>query len=155
MIFGGGYPELYAKELEENVQLRKDIKNQLETGLPALAECGGFMYLQEKLSCADGRSYSMCGFLKGQTFYTGHLVRFGYAEFSTKDYRLLGHEFHYFDSDCNGSVFKAQKPLSEKNWPCIQKEKNVVAGFPHFYYWSCPQFAFDFLTNAASYRKKL
>ena len=40
LLLGGGYPELYAKQLEENESMRKSIKEALEQQLPSLAECG-------------------------------------------------------------------------------------------------------------------
>lgn len=45
LYLGGGYPELYARELSENEAMRADILRELEAGLPVLAECGGFLYL--------------------------------------------------------------------------------------------------------------
>ncbi len=50
LLLGGGYPELYAKQLEENESMRKSIKEALEQQLPSLAECGGFMYLHDTLT---------------------------------------------------------------------------------------------------------
>ena len=41
LLLGGGYPELYAKELEENTAMRKEIKAAVESGMPVVAECGG------------------------------------------------------------------------------------------------------------------
>ncbi len=62
LLLGGGYPELYAKQLAENESMRKSIKEALEQQLPSLAECGGFMYLHETLTDKDGKnlSYGWC-----------------------------------------------------------------------------------------------
>ena len=57
LLLGGGYPELYAKQLEENESMRKSIKEALEQHLPSLAECGGFMYLHETLTDKDGKNF--------------------------------------------------------------------------------------------------
>lgn len=48
MIFGGGYPELYAQQLSENRSMLMSVRAALEKQIPCLAECGGFMYLHEK-----------------------------------------------------------------------------------------------------------
>ena len=43
LIFGGGFPEMFLKELEKNISLRNDIKKQANKGMPIYAECGGLM----------------------------------------------------------------------------------------------------------------
>ena len=150
ILLGGGYPELYAEQLESNESMRKSIKSAVEKGISVLAECGGFMYLQEKLTTENGRSFEMCGAIKGECRYTGKLVRFGYAEFKLKKENselfsdiiknpIKGHEFHYFDSTNNGSDFTATKPLSKKSWDCLIFTENMLAGFPHLYYPSNPE----------------
>lgn len=63
LYLGGGYPELYAHALSENASMRLSIKSALESGLPCIAECGGFMYLTEKIG-----DFPMVGFLPGTCF---------------------------------------------------------------------------------------
>lgn len=58
LLLGGGYPELYAKELEENTAMRKEIKAAVESGMPVVAECGGFLYLHTAIRDRDGASIS-------------------------------------------------------------------------------------------------
>ena len=105
ILLGGGYPELYAAELEANDSMRKSIKAAVKNGVAVMAECGGFMYLQERLvgggfTKAGGIlpirgkssevSYEMCGAIEGECRYTGKFVRFGYAEFAPKDAKNAG-----------------------------------------------------------------
>lgn len=80
ILLGGGYPELYASQLEENESMRKSIKEALEQQLPSLAECGGFMYLHDTLTDREGTTYQMAGVIPAECQYTGKLVRFGYVE---------------------------------------------------------------------------
>jgi cobyrinic acid a,c-diamide synthase len=54
LYLGGGYPELYARQLEQNHSMRQDIKEKIESGMPCIAECGGFLYLHEELETQDG-----------------------------------------------------------------------------------------------------
>ena len=157
ILLGGGYPELHAAELEANRSMRESIKSAVENGIAVMAECGGFMYLQEKLTDKDGVSYEMCGAIKGECRYTGKLVRFGYAEFASKDEEkteggweklsVRGHEFHYFDSTNNGSDFTAKKPLSSRSWDCMIHTEKMLAGFPHLYYRSNPKIVEWFLES--------
>ena len=47
LLLGGGYPELHAQALAENRPMKEQIRAAAAEGMPILAECGGFMYLQE------------------------------------------------------------------------------------------------------------
>lgn len=142
LIFGGGYPELYAKQLYENPSMRASVRQALEAGMPCHAECGGFLYLGKSLADAEGNVYEMVGFLDGAGFRTERLQRFGYVELAPRDAGvfavntvLRGHEFHYWDSTDCGDACLAWKPLSkEKTYPCMVKKKGTFAGFPHLYY---------------------
>ncbi len=49
LYLGGGYPELYARELSRNESMRAAVREALEGGLPCIAECGGFMYLAQAI----------------------------------------------------------------------------------------------------------
>lgn len=104
LIFGGGYPELYAKQLYENQSMRASVWQALEAGMPCHAECGGFLYLGKSLADAEGNVYEMVGFLDGAGFRTERLQRFGYVELAPQEADafavntiLRGHEFHYWD----------------------------------------------------------
>lgn len=146
LLLGGGYPELYARELSENESMLREIKAAWERDLPILAECGGFLYLHEELETKDQKAYPMAGVIHGRAFPTQRLLRFGYMEafpredtlFLKKGESIRGHEFHYWDSTDNGTSMEAKKPGREKCWDCIHAEGNLLAGFPHFYYPSNP-----------------
>lgn len=148
LILYGGYPELYAKKLSENQSMLSMIRERIFHGMPYLAECGGFMYLHQWLEDMEGTAYPMAGVFEGRAFRTKRLGRFGYISLEPKNKPeniSRGHEFHYFDSTNNGTDYVARKPLSERNWECIHENQGSVAGFPHFYYYSNPQMAVDFL----------
>lgn len=53
LLLYGGYPELHAKELSDNVSMRNDIADKIRGGLPCIAECGGYLYLHKKLEAPD------------------------------------------------------------------------------------------------------
>src|SRR3954452_3838210 len=44
IYLGGGYPELFARELEANAAMRAAIRKFAAVGRPLYAECGGLMY---------------------------------------------------------------------------------------------------------------
>ena len=147
LYLGGGYPELYAESLSENQSMKDSIRQALEAGLPCIAECGGFLYLQKEL---EGRP--MVGFLPGTGHNTGKLSRFGYVTLTAQKDNLLcaageqlsAHEFHYYDTTCNGEDFLAQK-ADGRAWRCGIATETLYAGFPHFHFYAHPQMAARFL----------
>lgn len=140
LILYGGYPELYAGSLSRNRQMRTAIRTALKRGLPCIAECGGFMYLQEQMEGADGEYYEMVGALKGKSFRTDSLQRFGYIMlekgrvFGMEAGKIPAHEFHYYNSEECGNAFQAKKPLSERRWECMISTDTILAGYPHICY---------------------
>ena len=65
LYLGGGYPELHAEALSRNEGMRRSIRQAVAAGLPTVAECGGFLYLQERLTDDRGRVFPMAGALPG------------------------------------------------------------------------------------------
>lgn len=144
ILLGGGYPELFAKELSENEQMKTAIRDAIEQGIPSLAECGGFMYLGTYIENADGTRYPMTGVLEEGFANKGRLTRFGYVTVSPQTAGLLdspirGHEFHYYDCDNSGADCLAQKPSGNRSWPCMYMGPDHLWGFPHLYYPSQPE----------------
>jgi Ni-sirohydrochlorin a,c-diamide synthase len=108
-IIGGGYPELFVRELEANDPMREALRDVSKNGVPVYAECGGLMYLTERMilkkgwqeSAAD-KSSDMCGVFAGETRMPARRV-VSYVEgtsdagspFGQASFR--GHEFHYSD----------------------------------------------------------
>lgn len=156
LIFGGGYPELYAKQLYENQSMRASVWQALEAGMPCHAECGGFLYLGKSLADAEGNVYEMVGFLDGAGFRTERLQRFGYVELAPQEADafavntvLRGHEFHYWDSTDCGDACLSWKPLSkQKTYSCMVKKKGTFAGFPHLYYAGAENFFYHLFLNS-------
>ena len=160
MLIGGGYPELYAGELSENVEMLESIRSAVKAGLPTLAECGGFMYLHNSMEDMEGRSWPMVGVIDALVYRTEKLGRFGYIHltanreqiFGPAGAKIRGHEFHYFDSTKNGDAFHAQKPRRKRNWDCIITGEHLAAGFPHLYYYANPEFAANFVEACRRYQ---
>lgn len=161
ILLGGGYPELHGEALSSNRNMLSSIKEAMESGIPVVAECGGFMYLHNKIIDKENQSYPMVGAINAECHYTGKLVRFGYIELQEKDANFLpegemirGHEFHYFDSQQNGENCVATKPVTGRNYHCVISKENCWLGFPHLYYPSNPAFAERFVEKAMNYKLK-
>ncbi len=161
LLLYGGYPELKAAELAENISMRESIQKALEGGMPCMAECGGYLYLQKSLEGMDGKDYPMVGILPGRGFRTPRLNRFGYVtlrrnpgEGNLPDWgEIPAHEFHYFDSTFTPSAFHAVKPGGGREWDCMSDDGKILAGFPHLYYYGNPEVAVGFLKRCEAYRK--
>ena len=164
LILGGGYPELYCEALSLNESMREAVKKAAEGGLPVLGECGGYLYLLEELEAEDGRIWPMTGVLKGKGYKKGKNSRFGYIGVEAeKDSLYLkpgeqirGHEFHYWDCEVLEEewVMRAKKPVGNRSWPCMRIKNQVMAGFPHLFYPSCPAFAVRFAKACVRYKRK-
>ena len=156
----GGYPELHARELSENTSLLREIKQKIESGLPTAAECGGFLYLGQSLTDAEGQSWPMAGVLPGEAKDAGRLVRFGYAALSADSDSMLFragesfpiHEFHHWDSTANGTALAAKKPVGGAEWRCGFVNEHFYAGFPHLY-WAGTPLPQRFAAAAENYRR--
>lgn len=161
ILLGGGYPELFARELSENQTMRSSVFEAIQKGMPCIAECGGFLYLHESLEGENGGVYPMVGVLPAQAFRTSHLNRFGYAMLTARKENLLckqgdgfpAHEFHYWDSTACGDGFTARK-VSGREWTCGFVSETLYAGYPHFHFCSCPPIASRFLAKAREYQNR-
>ena len=157
LLLPGGYPELHAGALSENIRMRSCVAEAVQAGMPCLAECGGFMYLHRTLEDMEGIGHPVCGIIDAGAYRTDKLSRFGYVTLTAKrdtDFlrageTIRGHEFHYFDSESCGSDMRAEKPSGTRGWDCVHAEGALFAGFPHLYYESNPVFIERFLRRCA------
>ena len=162
LYLGGGYPELHAEALSRNEGMRRSIRQAVAAGLPTVAECGGFLYLQERLTDDRGRVFPMAGALPGLGAPAGGLRRFGYALLRAEADSLLfrageevpAHEFHHWDSDACGDGLSARKPGTDRAWRCAVVRESLYAGFPHLHFGGERPLAERFAAAAANYGKE-
>jgi cobyrinic acid a,c-diamide synthase len=101
LYFGGGFPEVFAKELSGNVVIRDAVRSAIVAGMPTYAECGGLMYLCDSIVDFDGNSWQGVGVLKSNA-EMGKRLTLGYREtvvvrdssMLTSGDEVCGHEFH-------------------------------------------------------------
>lgn len=161
LYIGGGYPELFAHELAANAQMRASVAAAIVAGMPAVAECGGFMYLQESIEAADGAECAMVGALPGRAFKTDRLQRFGYNYLSAgedtllihADERVAAHEFHYWDCTDNGHDLAATKPTG-RSWDFGFAGPQLYAGFPHVHFGGALPLAQRIVDAACAFRQQ-
>lgn len=157
---GGGYPELHAVSLAANQSLLQDIRDKIQKGLPTIAECGGFMYLGQSIETEEGL-FSMVGALPSNARLTKRLQNFGYVTLTAYQDNLLckagqslrAHEFHYAQSDMQGSNFCAKK-ANGKTWDCVFANSTLYAGYPHLYFRAQPTIIENFLQTCLHRRER-
>lgn len=161
LLLNGGYPELHGPALAENRAMRRAVRDRIHQGLPTVAECGGYLYLQQTLETEEGR-FPMAGVLPGTGWNTGKLCRFGYLTLRSRRDSLYGpagtelraHEFHYFDTNDPGEAFDGVKPVRGTHWRCIHSRGNLLCGFPHAYLYANPSCAVHFLEACRRWEKE-
>ncbi|MGL5506978.1 MAG: cobyrinate a,c-diamide synthase [Paraclostridium sp.] len=157
VYIGGGFPEIFAKELDANKNMRKSIKEAHEKNIPIYAECGGLMYLGEQLIDSEGNTFNMVGIFNGYSEMTNSLRRFGYCDgiakldtiLSRKNDVIQGHEFHH-------SVFKTDEPCAYKmqktregkiveEWEGGYSKGNTLATYLHTHFYNNLEAVFNFV----------
>lgn len=162
LIIPGGYPELYADRLSANEGFRRELLELLTSGIPTIAECGGFLYLHKSLENQKGITYDMVGFLNADGYQTDRLQRFGYVSLEAladnmlcqKGQTLAAHEFHYWDSTDCGAGFMANKLSRPVKYACVIADDRLYAGFPHLYLYGNQDAAYRFVKCCDAYRRK-
>lgn len=84
IYIGGGFPEIFPQELHDNKSMRESILNAHRKNIPIYAECGGLMYLGEKLENQNKELFDMVGIFNGTSVMTSSLKRFGYCNGKAK-----------------------------------------------------------------------
>ena len=161
LYFPGGYPELFLEKLSINTSMKSSIKKAYDDGIPVFAECGGFMYLHDAITDAEGRRFETVGIVDSECEYTGRSVRFGYMSLCEKRPFFLGegeiikgHEFHYWDTKSVNDSCIASKPFTDNKYDCVIVNDHSWMGFPHLYFPSNPHFAKKFVEMAKSFRSE-
>ena len=157
LYLGGGYPEVYAKELSENVQMLDSIRAFAKADGVIYAECGGLIYLTQSLMTRAGEEYPLVGLVTANTRMTDKRIRLGYVEVTLKadslwgqaGATLRGHEFHYGEllsdpsKDESASWLSVYERRRQNNQPETDEgfqslNGRVLASFVHLHLASHP-----------------
>ncbi|OES43812.1 cobyrinate a,c-diamide synthase [Domibacillus iocasae] len=162
LYIGGGFPEEFAPVLAAQCETRKSVRNAIESGMPTLAECGGFMYLTNELVTVDSHTYPMCGVVEGRTKMKSTRAALGYRELTSTKHAWLpegtmvkGHEFHYsvFEhTEETLTAFQSKSRFGNKSDGCTVF--NTIAGYAHLYFPSNPAVPAALVKAARIYQQK-
>jgi cobyrinic acid a,c-diamide synthase len=161
LYIGGGFPEEFAEDLSHNEGVKESIRKAFLQGLPTLAECGGFMYLSDSIQTTEGTHHPMVGIIPGEIKMQNRLAALGYREIVGEKGNFLldegdiakGHEFHYSTFHPTAEVNYAYQTKGMRG---TQQEGymkgNLVAGYTHFHFASCPKVVESWLQKCLEWK---
>ena len=165
LIFGGGFPEMFLHELENNTSMKDSIRQAAAQGMPVYAECGGLMYLCEKIQGFDGDSYDMVGLVPGVCEMQKKLQRVGYVTgkalrksiIAEEGDILKGHEFHFSTLACGDDflwAYTLQGTRQKTGHLEGYAKDNVLASYLHLSFDGNPKAADHFLEQCENFKNK-
>lgn len=141
LLFGGGYPENYARELAKNTAMRESIRRSIAAECRFWRNAVDFYIYTVLLKEAMENTGKWLAFIHLTLTGRTACARFGYVRLLTSSgQEIHGHEFHYWESEDPGTDWEAVKPTGNRSWRCIHEKGGQIGGFPHLYYASCPDF---------------
>lgn len=156
VIIGGGYPELHAEVLEQQIAMRDALHNFVGDGGTIFAECGGLMYLCRSLETLDGRVHSMLGLLPARVKMQDKLQALGYTEVEQDEATILGpaglrfraHQFRYSCLEADDAMTTVWR-LRGKRARTVTEEGyasgRILASYAHGHWASNPAIARNFV----------
>jgi cobyrinic acid a,c-diamide synthase len=172
IYLGGGYPELFAKQLSDNVSMRRQIKESSKSGMPVYGECGGFMYLCREIWDTKGNTYPMVGCFDFATQMFTRLKSLGYREIKLvrdtltgkRGETIRGHEFHYSEikvpGDKIGDRNKVETVYDVFARAGINKTdegymvNRTLGSYIHLHFGSRPEAASCFVESCRNYKRE-
>ncbi|MBE6493506.1 MAG: Ni-sirohydrochlorin a,c-diamide synthase [Methanosphaera stadtmanae] len=156
LYMGGGYPEIFSKELSDNKSMLKSIKKFSDDNHPIYAECGGLMYLSK-----DINNNEMVNVFPYKSMLTKKVQGLSYtiAEVTQKNPILEvgtsyhGHEFHYSKVEYTGNnkndfAFKMKRGVGITGEYDGLLKNNTLASYIHTHTACLPKFAYNFTQSA-------
>lgn len=159
VYLGGGYPELHAARLADNVAMREALRAHVARGRPLYAECGGLMYASEAIVTRDGARHAMLGLVAGVAVMQPRLAALGYVEVETTapsilgpaGVRFRGHQFRY--SQLAGASTSTRYRVRVRRSGALGDEGyasgSVLASYVHAHWASDPEAARGFVRACA------
>ena len=160
VYIGGGYPEMFGRQLEKNTAMRKTFRQAAAGGLPVYAECGGLMYLMDRIVDFDGSEYEMCGVFTGAVMMEKKLAALGYyfgraeedSSIAKRGDGIWGHVFHWSTlrglAEQQPFAFSLDKPGKRPVRDGLMF-KNVLAGYFHIHFAGNPAWAQRFVEKCS------
>jgi cobyrinic acid a,c-diamide synthase len=164
LYFGGGYPENFSQQLQDNVGMRMHILQASQRGMPIYAECGGLIYLCKELLAKEGNLFSMVGIFPYTVKWDTNYLAIRYVEIKTKEACLLGpeglvlrgQEFHQTRllnaveaTSCCYQVTSSRKETFSEGYQI----NNTLGSYMHLYFSSAISVPHYFISQCETYRQ--
>lgn len=165
IYIGGGYPELFAAQLSANIRMRKSVLQYAREGIPIYAECGGLMYLVNKIVDFKAKAFPMCGVFDCSAAMANKRQALGYIEIevkkdnilSRKNDKIRAHTFHWsYLKNVSGkeSFAYAVSKSKDKEYSDGLIRDNVLASYAHLHFASNINLARNFIKSCLTYKDK-
>ncbi|MCG5493081.1 MULTISPECIES: cobyrinate a,c-diamide synthase [Ectothiorhodospira] len=136
----GGYPELHMEALAANAGLKRDLADHVQAGRPLLAECGGMLYLLDRLEDKEGQGAEMAGLLTGTARMQGRLASLGPQEVTLPEGVLRGHTFHHSAMESPLTpLARSRCPNGRATSEPVYRVGGMTATYVHVYFPSNPE----------------
>lgn len=165
VYLGGGYPELFARELAANGTMLDAVRNASNSGMPIYAECGGLMYLCDHIQSSEGR-FSTVGVFRATAVLEAQRVALGYASVQTHRASLLGgvgttfrgHQFRYSRLDWQAEVSPTAYSVTVRRGGQSSDEgfvsNSTLGSYVHAHWGSSPEVPRAFVEACMGYRNR-
>lgn len=166
LIFGGGFPEMFAEKLSANKTMISSIVEVANKNMPIYAECGGYMYLTQKLIDFEANEHPMVGILPGAVKMGDKLKTVGYVEaeiltdniLGKKGTVLKGHEFHFSyetddTEDGKNRAFRFKRTRAPKPYDGGAVKGNIVGSYLHLHFLGAQEAAKNFIAACTAWHK--
>lgn len=160
----GGYPELYAAQLDENRSMKESIRTAVTADMPVYAECGGFVYLTEGIDeSVDQSSADFVGIFPVRCRMLPRRKALGYRQAELTGTTIIGaggtvargHEFHYSEigtmPEKVGRCYRVSRQgvtLGPEGF----RTRNCLASYIHLHFGSNRDIAGSFVAACSSNR---
>ncbi|SKA74829.1 cobyrinate a,c-diamide synthase [Desulfobaculum bizertense] len=163
LYLGGGYPELFAPELEKNQSIRQAIAQFSHADGPIYAECGGFMLTMQGICDAEGQRSEMTGIFPFEATMEKRFRALGYRGIRTRQDSPIGpagttargHEFHYSAPRLKEGTHGIYE-VSDRKGPRSGEEgfvvRNTLASYIHLHFASNPECAAAFVRCCSNWK---
>lgn len=165
LYIGGGFPEVFARELQKNVGFRDALRTEIERGLPVYAECGGLMFLGRKIFWR-GRACEMVKALpfevemlekpQGHGYVAGEIIADN--PFFEKGTSIRAHEFHHsrvvnLQEEKVNFAYRLHRGWGIDGERDGMVYKNVLAAYSHVHALTTTRWAESLVQKALAYRR--
>ena len=154
LYIGGGFPERYAAALAANCAMVASVRSALAKGLPALAECGGYLYLLEGLTGEDGTVFPMAGCIPGVARLQPRLQGMGYR--TAEPGGVRGHVFHYTrveDAIGSSPAWRLSRSGGDFEREDGYRDPAILASYLHVHHATQPQVLAQFLDRCSARKR--